>query len=100
IRPAELRLVDLVTMAGTLFKDGDKISLSAAFTPDGRSVVEKRLDRLGAERTEDEWILGHRTPLTAAEIKKLKSRYFRDYIETWKGFFRKLMLKAPSDLAS
>jgi type VI secretion system protein ImpL len=100
IRPAEIKLVDLASMAATLFKDGDKLSISAAFTPDGRTIVEKRLERLGAERTEDEWILGHRQPLTAPEIQKLKSRYFMDYRESWKAFLRKVALLAPKDLAS
>jgi type VI secretion system protein ImpL len=106
--PADVRLVDVVGGAVTLFdpvSNGPGTrpsgpSVPGAFTPAGWKVVEERIERLTNDREHDAnaWVLAAPRVRQDADAGSLRSEYFRRYVDTWKTFLLALSIREPSNI--
>jgi type VI secretion system protein ImpL len=101
--PRDIKLIDLVGGAITVFEtstDKDGPSVPGAFTPAGWEIVKTRIEKLAADREDDEnsWVLGaSRKRLRIDEVAVHKG-YFRRYVDSWRSFLTSLAVKEPKGI--
>jgi type VI secretion system protein ImpL len=103
--PRDVRLVDIVAGAITVFQNGggDRHtgpSVPGAFTPAGWQIAKGRIERLTESREHDEnaWVLGVSRKTDVADAGTLQAAYFRRYVDAWKAFLLTLSVKEPTTI--
>ena len=106
--PRDLRLVDIVHGAVTVFDKGVSagnghqpgLSVPGAFTPAGWKVVKDRIERMTADHSHDEnaWVLAAPPVRDGVDAATLRSEYFQRYFGAWKGFFLSLSIREPTSV--
>jgi type VI secretion system protein ImpL len=100
--PRDVRLIDIVGGAVTVFQGGDDQkkgpSVPGAFTPEGWAIIKGRLERLTADREHDEngWVLGANRRRNDIDAAAVQAAYFRRYVDVWKTFLLSLSLREPT----
>jgi type VI secretion system protein ImpL len=103
--PRDIRLVDIVAGAVTIFQSGGDRktgpSVPGAFTPAGWQIVKARIQRLTADHDHDEnaWVLAAPRKREGADAATLQAAYFRRYVDAWKTFLLALSVKEPTNIA-
>lgn len=99
--PRDLQMVDIVGGAVTIFRDAGETakapSIQGAFTPEGWAVASKRMELMSDDNHVDEfaWVLGEQRKKRKIDVGKLRTDYFRRYVDVWKNFFLALNMKEP-----
>ncbi|MEA2698948.1 MAG: type secretion system protein ImpL, partial [Myxococcales bacterium] len=102
--PRDIRLIDIVGGAVTVFQGGDARqggpTVPGAFTPAGWQLTRARIERLTADREHDEnaWVLGAARKREAIDAAALQAAYFRRYVDSWKAFLLSLSIKEPTNI--
>jgi type VI secretion system protein ImpL len=102
--PRDLRMIDIVGGAVTLFRDsGDSDkgpTIPGAFRSDAWPIIKKRLDLLGDDKANDPdaWVLGPERKRQTVDVPALQTAYFSRYVDVWKNFFLALVMKEPTSV--